>query len=447
MENLRNATIVAIATPLGVGGVGIVRISGEKSLEIAKGIYSPFPKDLEVRKMYLGKIDVADFADKGFFVYFKAPNSYTGEDVVEFQVHGSPVVLQNLVDKAISLGAEMANPGEFSERAFMNGKMSLDEAESLIDLINSKSTAEAKATENLLSGSLKRKILQVQDNLSEMLAKIDVSFDYPEHDDETQIGFDVKQDLQKVQIELQKLLESHKTGKVLANGINVCIVGKPNVGKSSLLNALLGTNSAIVTEIAGTTTDVIKDTYIFNGVRFNMIDTAGIRQGKSLIENLGIEKSKQQLELADLILFVLDASKPFDDEDRAVFELVKDRKMLVVLNKTDLQKQCGSPLKIDAEISTQNDDDIEKLKKTIFDLTVEQNIGENDIVLVNARHANLLQQAIDLVASATTNIENVSLDCIAVDLQSAWNVLGQIVGNSDIERIIDKIFSKFCLGK
>jgi len=447
MNNYRENTIVAIATPLGVGGVGIVRVSGDKSLQIARKMFSNLPSEVVPNFMYLGKINAGEFNDKGYCVYFKAPKSFTGEDVVEFQVHGSPVVLQGVVDTAISLGATLANKGEFSQRAFMNGKMSLDEAESLIGLINSQSVAEAKATEQLLSGSLKNEITEIQNQLGDMQAQIDVSFDYPEHDDETQIGFSIKQTAQTILNRLQVLSNSYKHGQVLTNGVNVCIVGKPNVGKSSLLNAMLGTNSAIVTDIAGTTTDVIKDAYTYNGVRFNLIDTAGIRQGANLIESMGIEKSKEQLNRADIVLFMLDNSREYDDLDREIWSLVKDKKHIILSNKSDLNNKMNTEFKNAELISTNNINDIERIKKLIFDFTIDSNIAENDIILVNSRHYVAINEALSTMEKIINMINNASLDCVSVEINYAWTTLGQIIGNTDIENIIDKIFSKFCLGK
>lgn len=451
MINYRENTIVAIATPLGVGGIGIVRLSGDKSLEIARHIFRVLPQDIKNNVMYLGHINAGEFTDRGYCVYFKAPKSFTGEDVVEFQVHGSPIVLQSVVNECVKYGAVLANRGEFSQRAFLNGKMSLDEAESLIDLINSVSVAEAKATENLLHGSLKNQIVNVQEKITDILAQIDVSFDYPEHDDETQIGVNIKASALEMEGELQKLADSYAHGRVLTNGVNICIVGKPNVGKSSLLNAMLGVDTAIVTDIAGTTTDIIKDTYLYNGIRFNLIDTAGIRKGANLIENKGIEKSKEQLEQADIILFVIDNSQELDDLDKDIWQLIKDKKYLVLLNKSDLNSQINNQIKSKIKnvelISTKNIQDIERIKKIIYDYTISNNVAENDIILVNSRHYNAVMEALDTIKNIINIIGNTSLDCVAVEFTHAWQILGQIVGNTDIEGIIDKIFSKFCLGK
>lgn len=451
MMNYRENTIVAIATPLGVGGIGIVRLSGERSLEIARHIFRALPQEVQHNFMYLGYINAGEFMDRGYCVYFKAPKSFTGEDVVEFQVHGSPIVLQSVVNECVKYGAVLANRGEFSQRAFMNGKMSLDEAESLIDLINSVSVAEAKATENLLHGSLKNQIVKVQGDITDILAQIDVSFDYPEHDDETQIGLDIKARAKEIEGELQKLADSYAHGRVLTNGVNICIVGKPNVGKSSLLNAMLGVDTAIVTDIAGTTTDVIKDTYIYNGIRFNLIDTAGIRKGTNLIESKGIEKSKEQLEQADIVLFILDNSQELDALDRDIWELIKDKKHLALLNKSDLNSKINDEIKSKINnvqlISTKNIQDIEKIKKNIYDYTISNNVAENDIILVNSRHYTAIIDALETIKNIIKIIGTATLDCVAVEFTHIWQTLGQIVGNTDIEGIIDKIFSKFCLGK
>ena len=444
-------TIVAIATPIGSAGVGIVRLSGEKSLEIAKKM---FDKQIEQpRYMYLGKITTEKLNERGFVVYFKAPHSYTGEDVVEFQVHGGIMIVDEIVKECLRLGATMAERGEFTKRAFMNGKLSLNEAESLMDYINAQSNAELIASKNLINGAFSAQINGFIDNLKDCLAQINVTLDYPEHDDELKTAEKIKGLLENLNSEINKLIDSYNYGRLIKNGINVCLVGQPNVGKSSIMNGLMNNEVAIVTDIAGTTTDAIKDSYIYKDMRFNIVDTAGIRESENAIEKIGIERTKQNIEISDLVLGVFDCSNLTNLD--TILDETKNKKRLIVLNKVDLinnqnfEENIKKTLKNEEFIiiSAKNNDNILNLKEKIFEITMSKNMNLDANIILNQRHFELLNSAKQNIERALNNIDFVTLDCVACDIMDAYSALSAIVGYGDIEDIIDTIFSKFCLGK
>lgn len=450
MEN-NEKTIVAIATPIGSAGVGIVRLSGEKSLAIAKKMFN---KSIEQpRYMYLGKIKTDKLEEHGIVVYFKAPHSYTGEDVVEFQVHGGTMIVNEIVKQCLQLGATMAERGEFTKRAFMNGKLSLNEAESLMDYINAQSNAELIASKNLINGTFSAQINGFIDNLKDCLAQINVTLDYPEHDDELKTAEKIKGLLENLNCEIVKLIDSYNYGRLIKNGINVCLVGQPNVGKSSIMNGLMNCDVAIVTDIAGTTTDAIKDSYIYKDMRFNIVDTAGIRESENAIEKIGIERTRQNIVVSDLVLGVFDCSDLTNFDE--ILNETKDKKRLLIFNKSDLinhqnfEENIKKTLKNEhfIVISAKNSDDILKLKEKMFEITVSKEFNLDANIILNQRHYELLNLARQDILRALDNIDFVTLDCVACDIMDAYSALSAIVGYGDIENIIDTIFSKFCLGK
>ena len=445
---INEKTIVAIATPIGSAGVGIVRLSGEKSLEIAQQM---FDKKIEnVRYMYLGRIKTENLYELGFVVYFKAPHSYTGEDVVEFQVHGGVMILNEVVKECIKLGATMAERGEFTKRAFLNGKIKLNEAESLMDYINAQSNAELIASKNLLSGAFSTQVNKFIEKIKNCLAQIDVTLDYPEHDDELKTAQNIKSELYSLENEIKKLINSYNFGKIIKNGVNVCLVGEPNVGKSSIMNGLMNSDIAIVTNIAGTTTDSIKDSYLYKDIRFNIVDTAGLRESSNTIEKIGIERTKQNISFADLILCVFD-SLDLNKIDNILSQL-ETKNRLIVFNKKDIYdyKNIEKILKSDEKyviISANDEKSINMLKQNIFDMTLGGKINYDTNIIINQRHFELLSSAQNNILRAINNIDNTTLDCIACDIMEVFYDLSAIIGYGDIEDIIDTIFSKFCLGK
>ena len=440
--------IIALSTPVGKSGIGVVRISGKNCLDIAKKMFTPLNKNVDIipNLMVLGNINLGSTTDIGFMVYFKAPKSYTGEDTIEFQCHGGIAVTQKIIEKALSIGVRLAEPGEFSKRAFLNGKMSLDQAEGVIDTINAESESELKASSGLQKGILTKTIENIQDTLIDIMSEIEVNLDYPEHDIEYATKEKINNEIDKIYTKISNLLKTEQQGKIIKNGVNIAIVGKTNVGKSSLLNALLGTEQAIVTDIEGTTRDVVIGSIEYKGIKFNFLDTAGIRQTNDKVENIGIEKAKQVLKESDIVLLVIDGSKELDNQDKENLELTKDKKRIIVVNKIDIKKFIKLQEET-VEISAKNNINIEKLKEKIYDKAIDGCDVNNTLVLTNARHLEVLKSAIREIKSIKETIFENSLDLVALDARQLYEKLGEITGETIDEKVIDRIFSKFCLGK
>ncbi|MBO4413022.1 MAG: tRNA uridine-5-carboxymethylaminomethyl(34) synthesis GTPase MnmE [Clostridia bacterium] len=439
---MKDSTICAIATPLGAGGVSIIRISGSESLNIAFNFFHGKVKkeNIEPRKLYLGTFESEEISDQVLLVYFKAPFSYTGEDVVEFQFHGGIKIAEKIL-KAVLEKCSLAEPGEFTKRAFLNGKISLDEAEGIADLIAAESEAELKSARSLQSGKLFEKTTEVQNKIMDLIAEIEANLDYPDDFEEGFLIDKSKELLDEIKFQIGEILENSKNGKEIKSGVNTAIVGKTNVGKSSLLNALLGENRAIVTNIEGTTRDVIKERIEINGIKFNLIDTAGLRESQDEVEKIGIEKTNEELENADLILFVLDLSRKITNEENKLLEKIQSRPHIVIGNKTDLE------IKNDIncfKISAKNNENIEKLKQKMFESVISGKIDFSKIVLTNERHIQILKNILNKIKNFNINS---NLDIFAYILKDIWKELGKITGTEEDEKIIDLIFSKFCLGK
>lgn len=442
-------SIVAISTPIGNGGISIVRLSGNTCFSIADKMFTSKkqqPSSFEDRKLYLGTITTSQFKEKALCVIFKAPNSYTGENMVEFQCHGGVKIAQGILRECLQNGARMAKNGEFSMRAFLNGKMTLEETEGMIDMIQAKSDAEVRAGYALLNGELSKKTTVMQNELTDILADIEVSFDYPEQDMEYTTAQKTKQRLQQIVKDITSLLQTAHQGKIIKHGIQTLIVGKPNVGKSSLLNALLGEEKAIVTSIAGTTRDIVEDSYEYKGLRVELIDTAGIHETEDVVEKLGIDKAKKYINQADIILFVLDMSVPYTKKDEAIYQLIQNKKYIVVKNKQDA-KIWDKNFTHQVEISALTKQGINELKEKIYTYAQDTSVSQNEIILTNERHIACLQQAKQNIENALQTIDEISLDAISVDLHLAWEALGEITGTTANEEIITAIFSKYCLGK
>ena len=329
--------IVAVSTPVGAGAISIVRLSGDGALDIALKVFSCKQK-IEPRLVALGTFSYNGIKERCLLVYFKAPHSYTGEDIVEFQCHGGELLTREVLKALIDNGASLAQNGEFTKRAFLNGKVSLDSAEGIIDVINAGTEAELKAGYNLMSGKLYSEVKALQDSITEELASIDMTLDYPEHDDEGETLAHTKGVLVEVEKKLNELLSTASAGKLIKSGVNAIIVGKPNVGKSSLLNALLGEDRAIVTDIAGTTRDTITESISYKDIKINFIDTAGVHDSTNLVEQLGIDRTKKALESADIVLLMLDSSSKLTEEDRELLKLTENKKRIIILNKADKKK-------------------------------------------------------------------------------------------------------------
>ena len=447
---MENKTIASISTPLGKGAISIVRISGSESLKIAQKLFKSKSlnfNNIIPRMLYYGKFKI----DEGTFetclmVYFKAPFSYTGEDVVEFQVHGGSVITSKILSVLLENGAILAENGEFSKRAFENGKISLDQAESIIDEINAESESELKASLMLIGGKLKNQVKNIQASLTETLAEIEATLDYPEEDFEQAVKEKIFKNISSINLILQNILKDNHNSKYIKQGINIAIVGSPNVGKSSLLNSLIGQERAIVTSVAGTTRDVLNESITYKGVKLNFLDTAGIRQSDDEVEKIGIEKSKKSIDSADLVLFVLDASRAMSKHDREIETLLKGRKnVITIINKIDRERILQDYSNA-IEISALNGQNIEKIKEYIFKMVLKEEIDYSKIMLTNERQSAILNQAYN-ISSDILQATNESMDIVAMLIKSLWNTLGKITGECENERIIDIIFSKFCLGK
>lgn len=438
-------TIVAISTPLGKGAISIVRLSGENAIEIAQKFFMPIGKQkIEHRKMVLGWFDLGEAKEKCMMVYFKSPNSFTGEDVVEFQIHGGTTLTRLIQAKLIEGGARLAENGEFSKRAFENGKMSLAEAESIVDEINSESEAELKASLKAASGELFKEIKSIQQDLTTLLAQIEVTMDYPEEDENEVVREDVFNKMTEIKKRLNDILLLSKQKALIKKGINVAIIGKTNVGKSSLLNAIIGENKAIVTDIEGTTRDVVDASIDYNGVRFNFYDTAGIRESQDEVEKIGIEKSKKTAQTADITLLVLDGSENIKEEDERTKKLIK-QPYIIVVNKTD-KKRVLEKQQNEIEVSAKNKTNIEKLKKEIFEKTIKEEINFNGLATTNERQIEALNEAFNQVEEFFKEKDE-SLEILSLLIKKVWQSLGKITGETENEDIISLIFSKFCVGK
>lgn len=427
-------TIAAVATPSGKGGVAIIRLSGENALQIAKRMFSPLKTQYIPNRMYAGDISGEGFTDYGFMVYFKAPKSFTGEDVVEFHCHGGTEITRGLLKKAFALGARSAERGEFTRRAFLNGKLSLASAEGMADMINAESLALLRAGNMLYNERLTSEIKSVQDDLKLILAQTAVEIDYPEEDESGANLRAVVESINALDGRLGKLVSSYKCGKKIKDGVTVALCGKPNTGKSSLLNALVGYEKAIVSPEAGTTRDAVEGTLEMDGVKYNLIDTAGIRENAGAVESIGITRAKNVVASADVVLFVTDGGEL---NEKTSGEVVR------VFNKTDILTPCGE---YDVAVSAKTGEGLEELKAAIK----RAGVGDaalDKLFVVEERHYSALIRAAEALRSAAENADTHTLDMIAVDLRDAWDALGEITGETATEEIISTVFEKFCVGK
>ena len=439
-------TIASISTPMGTGAIAIVRMSGKNSLKIALDLFvnkSITKQNITPRMLYLGRIKGLN--EKCLMVYFKAPYSFTGEDMVEFQIHGGVLLCQEVLSLLIKNGARLAENGEFSKRAFVNGKLSLDEAEGIIDVIDATQKAELEAGFELLNGRLLKKITELQNQLTTLTASLAVTVDYPEYDDEPKELTYAKTQIEQIKAEIEKLLKNSEYGKQLKTGVKVALVGKPNVGKSSILNTLLGEERAIVTNIAGTTRDSISEQIVYKGLKIELIDTAGLREGNDVVENLGISRTKQLIKSSNLVVFIVSA-EGVDEQDKLIYEQIKQYNPLVVINKTDINKKVKTEFKADVEMSALNGDYLKLLDAIVNKVYIEK-VDNSAIVLTNQRHIIALENSLNICSKILSIIDVLTVDIILFEINSLWSELGKITGESENEKIIDEIFSRFCLGK
>lgn len=451
---MENDTIAAIATSMGRSAVNIIKISGPESISIVSKIFTKDLSKLEPNTINYGFIKEGnELIDEVLVSLFTSPNSQTGEDIVEINTHGGISVTNKVLELVLSNGARLAEPGEFLKRAFLNGKKDLIEAEAISDLINAKTEEARKMSLKGLSGELSKKIKTLRNKILNIITNIEVNIDYPEYEDAIIYTNELlKTNINEIQSDLEKLVKESEKGTLLNNGINVGIVGKPNVGKSSLLNLLINEDKAIVTDIEGTTRDIVEGNITINGVTLNLIDTAGIRETNNVVEKLGVEKSKDIINKSDLIIALFDISRPFTLEDEAILSSIKAKKSIIILNKTDL------PTKIDLNkftsynvIKTSVKEDIgkDKLLNMIKELFSLNEIETGDFTyLSNARQISLIKEALKLCLEIKyQNEQNTPVDLIQIDLQNLWEKLGEITGDAYKDELLDEIFSKFCLGK
>ncbi len=454
-------TIAAIATAPGEGGIGVVRISGEKSKEILEKIFlkKNSEKDLVPRMMHYGFVRnnfSGELIDEVMAGYFKAPYSYTAEDVVEIQCHGSMVSLRKILSLVLKNGARIAESGEFTKRAFLNGRLDLSQAEAVIDLIRAKSDKSFDVALNQLEGNFSKEIRKIRAELMNSLVNITVNIDYPDEDIEQLTFENLVSDLTSVRVKVEKMLQTSNTGRIMSEGLKISIIGKPNVGKSSLMNALLKETRAIVTSVPGTTRDTIEEMLTIRGIPVKLTDTAGIRHTEDIIEKIGIEKSKEAFNNADLIIFMADRSRVLDEEDFSILSHIGEKKAIVILNKTDLPKAFDEteiekllPKAYIIEASVANGEGIEELENVVENLVYGDEVKQSDSMMVtNVRHKNLLEEADSSLADAIEMAKACQpLELLEIDASRAYECLGAIIGEAVEEDIINEVFARFCLGK
>ena len=454
-------TIAAIATAPGEGGIGVVRISGEKSKEILEKIFlkKNSEKDLVPRMMHYGFVRnnfSGELIDEVMTVYFKAPYSYTAEDVVEIQCHGSMVSLRKILSLVLKNGARIAESGEFTKRAFLNGRLDLSQAEAVIDLIRAKSDKSFDVALNQLEGNFSKEIRKIRAELMNSLVNITVNIDYPDEDIEQLTFENLVSDLTSVRVKVEKMLQTSNTGRIMSEGLKISIIGKPNVGKSSLMNALLKETRAIVTSVPGTTRDTIEEMLTIRGIPVKLTDTAGIRHTEDIIEKIGIEKSKEAFNNADLIIFMADRSRVLDEEDFSILSHIGEKKAIVILNKTDLPKAFDEteiekllPKAYIIEASVANGEGIEELENVVENLVYGGEVKQSDSMMVtNVRHKNLLEEADSSLADAIEMAKACQpMELLEIDASRAYECLGAIIGEAVEEDIINEVFARFCLGK
>ncbi|KSU81677.1 tRNA modification GTPase [Fictibacillus enclensis] len=454
-------TITAISTPMGEGAIAIVRLSGSEAVSIADSIYKGKMKlqDAESHSIHYGKLiepKTEEAVEEVMVSVMRGPRTFTREDVIEINCHGGIVSVNRVLQLVLSHGARLAEPGEFTKRAFLNGRIDLSQAEAVMDLIRAKTDRAMNVALNQMEGRLSRLVGKLRQTLLETIAHVEVNIDYPEYDAEEMTHALLNEKLGFVKDEVEKILITAQQGKILREGLSTAIIGRPNVGKSSLMNALVHENKAIVTEIAGTTRDVIEEYVNVRGVPLRLVDTAGIRETEDIVERIGVEKSRKVLKESDLILLVINSNESLSAEDENLFEAVKGLDVIVIVNKTDLEpkidmsrvKELAGPHPV-ITTSLLHEEGVDRLEEGIAQLFFQGGIEAQDITYVsNSRHIALLQQTIRHIDEALNGIEmSLPIDMVQIDITRAWEILGEIVGDTVSESLIDQLFSQFCLGK
>lgn len=445
-------TIAAIATPIGLGGIGVIRISGSDSVNIVKNFFR-IKEPLISHQAVFGKIkekDTEEIIDSVLLLYFKSPKSFTGEDTVELHCHGSPYILNRVLDLCLKYGARLASPGEFTKRAFLNGKVDLTQAEAVYDLINSKTSVSLKTANDLMEGKLSSRIRNIRLELIKMLSHIEAIIDFPDEIDEVPLS-DFAPVITRASETIKQLISTAEAGKLYREGVKIAIIGKPNVGKSSLLNALLRTERAIVTDIPGTTRDTLEEYLSIRGIPIQIIDTAGIRHTEDKVEKIGIERSQASIEQAQLVLMVADGTQEFNDEElKLILKLQESKPFILIINKIDLSDNLN--LKVNVEnmvfISAKYNRGIEKLEDKIFDLLMKGKTDSSMDLNINNRHKEILYRASESLDKCLMTIQhNLPIDFLAIDTKFVIVSMGEIIGENVTEEVITEIFANFCVGK
>ena len=454
-------TIAAISTAMSASGIGIVRISGDEAMEVISRIYRSKNGNKDIKKVkshtiHYGFIyDEEEVVDEVLVMIMKGPHTYTGEDTVEIDCHGGVYAMKRVLETVLKNGAVIAEPGEFTKRAFLNGRLDLSQAEAVMDVIQAKNSMALKSSVEQLKGSVQKAIREIRARLLHQIAYIETALDDPEHFDLTGYPQELLEIVEKGSENISDLLKTADDGRMIQEGIKTVILGKPNAGKSSLLNFLVGEDRAIVTEIAGTTRDILEEYISLNGITLRMIDTAGIRETEDVVEKIGVGKAKQMAEDADLILYVVDSSLPLDENDREIMELLSGRKSIVIYNKTDLEaavsieelkEKTGSPV---IPVSVVEETGLRQLEDEIRRMFFHGELSFNDeVYITNARHKAALEEAKESLRLVKESINmGMAEDFFSIDLMSAYESLGRIVGESVGEDLVNEIFSKFCVGK
>ena len=447
-----NDTIAAISTALGVGAISIIRVSGDKSIEIVNKI---FDKDLEKVKshtiVYGHIVDNENIIDEVLVSVMKSPKTFTTEDVIEINCHGGIATTNKVLELLLKNGARMAEAGEFTKRAFLNGRIDLLEAEGVMDLIDSKTEASRKLAMSALSGNVSRMISNLRNQMIEIITNIEVNIDYPEYEDILVVTTDmINSSITSLEEKLIKILKEAENGKIIKNGINTLIIGRPNVGKSSLLNKLLNEEKAIVTDIEGTTRDIVEGNISLNGIELNIIDTAGIRKTDNIVEQIGVNRSLSLIDKADLIILVLNNNEKLTEDDYKLLDSTNDKKRIIFINKNDLPKNINLDI-VDNVVygSTMQIFGINALKDKIKELFNMEEIEKGDFnYLSNARHIATIHECISVVESIKEGLKNgLPIDMLEIDIKKIWELLGNLIGESYDEELLDNLFSRFCLGK
>ncbi|KAF1684217.1 tRNA uridine(34) 5-carboxymethylaminomethyl synthesis GTPase MnmE [Staphylococcus hominis] len=455
-------TITSISTPMGEGAIGIVRLSGPEAVEIGDKLYKGKKKlkDVPSHTINYGHIidpETDEVVEEVMISVLRAPKTFTREDIIEINCHGGILTINRILELTMTHGARMAEPGEYTKRAFLNGRIDLSQAEAVMDFIRSKTDRASKVAMNQIEGRLSDLIKRQRQSILEILAQVEVNIDYPEYDDveDATTEFLLAQS-KKIKNEINQLLETGTQGKIMREGLSTVIVGKPNVGKSSMLNNLIQDNKAIVTEVAGTTRDVLEEYVNVRGVPLRLVDTAGIRDTEDIVEKIGVERSRKALSEADLILFVLNNNEPLTEEDRTLYEVIKTEDAIVIVNKTDLERRLDieevktmigdTPL---IQTSMLKQEGIDELELQIRDLFFGGEVQNQDMTYVsNSRHISLLKQARHTIQDAIDAAEaGIPMDMVQIDLTRTWEILGEIIGESASDELINQLFSQFCLGK